>query len=125
MTTLNTGVGAGIDVDGIENLASDHASESVSILCDEMKVKDGLVCDINTGRLAGYTDINIDKDLDHMQVNENKIATYVLVFMMRGLKSNFNPAAATHKQQQQLQKWFWELVGIVVLLGLNAHVKLC
>ena len=65
-------------MDGIENLASDHASEFVSILCDEMSVKDGLVCDINTGRLSGYTDINIDKDLDHMQVNQNKMATYVL-----------------------------------------------
>ena len=64
-------------MDGIENLASEHASESVSILCDEMSVKDGLVCDINTGRLAGYTDINIDKDLHHMQVNKNKMATYV------------------------------------------------
>ena len=37
---------------------------------------DGLVCDINTGRLAGYTDIDIDKDLDHMQENENKMAMY-------------------------------------------------
>ena len=88
-------------------------------------MKDGLVCDNNTGRLVGYTNINIDKDLDHMQVNKNKIAIYVLVFMMRSLKSNFNPAAATYEQQQQLQKRFWELVSIVELLGLNAHVKLC
>ena len=61
-----------------------------------MTVKDGLVCDINTGRLAGYTDINIDKYLNHMQVKENKMATYVLVFMIRGLKSNFKPAAVTY-----------------------------
>ena len=69
------------------------------------------MCDINTGRLAAYTDININKDLDHMQVKENKMATYVLVFMMKGLKSKFNPAAATYGQQRQLQK----LVGIVEL----------
>ena len=43
---------AGIDVDAIENLVSDHASESVSILCDEMRVKDGLVYDINIGSLV-------------------------------------------------------------------------
>ena len=42
------------------------------------------------------TGIDIDKDLDHMQVNENKMDTYVLVFMIRGLKSNFKPAAATY-----------------------------
>ena len=40
--------------------------------------------------------IDIDKDLDHMQVNANKIATYVQVFMIRGMKSNFKPAAATY-----------------------------
>ena len=28
-----------------------------------MKVKEGLVHDINTGRLVGYTDIDIDKDI--------------------------------------------------------------
>mgnify|MGYP001803609860 CR=1 FL=1 len=39
-------------MDSNENLASDHASYSVSILCDEMRVKDGLVYDINTGSLV-------------------------------------------------------------------------
>ena len=42
------------------------------------------------------TGIDIDKDLDHMQVNANKIATYVLVLMIRSLKSNFKPAAAAY-----------------------------
>ena len=117
-------VGSGIDVEGIVNLASDYAGESVSILCDEMKVKDGLVYDINTGRLVGYTDINIDTELE--QMNENKIASHVLVFMIRGLKSNFKLAAATYATTtataEQIYVRFWELVGIVELLGFKARV---
>ena len=85
-------VGAGIDVDGIENLASDHASESVSILCDVMKVKDGLVCDINTGRLAGYTDINIDKDLARSHASKREQNRYICTsFHDERLEIKFQP----------------------------------
>ena len=44
-------------MDGIENLVSDHASDSVSILYEEMRVKDGLVYNINTGSLV----VNVSK----------------------------------------------------------------
>ena len=64
-------------MDSIENLASDHASESVSILCDEMKVKDGLVCDINTGRLVGYTDIYFDKDVARSNASKREQNRYI------------------------------------------------
>ena len=82
-----------------------------------MKVKDGIVYYINSGRLVGYTDINIDTELE--QMNKNKIASHVLVFMIRGLKSNFKLAAATYATTtataEQIYVLFWELVGIVEL----------
>ena len=45
-------VGAEMDVDGVANQAADRkANLWLFYHCDEMKVKDGLVYDINSGRL--------------------------------------------------------------------------
>ena len=35
-------VGSGIDVEGISDISKRYPSEDVAILCDEMKIKDGL-----------------------------------------------------------------------------------
>ena len=37
--------------------------QMILYLCDDMKVKDGPVHDINAGRLVGYTDIESNKDI--------------------------------------------------------------
>ena len=57
-------VGEGIDGDSVENIAADWEVNLCLLLCDELNVKDGLVYDINTDRLVGYTDIDIDKNVD-------------------------------------------------------------
>lgn len=117
-------IGAGVDVEGLANLAREHGGKSVAILCDEMKVKDGLVYDINTGNLVGYTDIDIETGLD--KPDNHSIATHALVFMVRGITSNFKLAAATYATTtataEQIYMKFWELVGAVELLGMKARV---
>ena len=87
--------GTGIDYAGIAKLAEQYGECDIAVLCDEMKVKDGLVYERNTGKLVGYADIDVESALS-TPPGEQQIATHALVFMIRGLKSNLKLSAASY-----------------------------
>ena len=69
----------------------------VCLAFDEMKIKEDLVYDKNTGQLIGFTNIgDVDNQLlqlEQMCKNEiplPKLATHMLTFMVRGLLSSLN-----------------------------------
>ena len=68
----------------------------VTVTCDEMKIKEGLVYDKYTGCIMGFTDLgDTNKYLNELKSSMEKssstnvdIATSMLVFLVRGLFVN-------------------------------------
>jgi hypothetical protein len=125
-------INSGIDIQGLLDIQKRYPQEDVAILCDEMKVRDGLVYQINTGNLVGYTDIDTNTAMDGILDKEPTIATHALVFMLRGLKSNLTFAAATYAttsaSAEDIYLRFWELVGAAELIGVPSkelHRRWC
>ena len=84
------------DMDFLEVVSSQqpkHLAKYVSIVLDEMHVKEGLFFDKHTGALVGYADLGETNNilLDYEQHLENSgrtprpLAKCMLVFMIRGL----------------------------------------
>ena len=84
------------DMDLLEAVSSQqpkHLAKYVSIVLDEMHVKEGLFFDKHTGALVGYADLGETNNilLDYEQHLENSgrtprpVAKCMLVFMIRGL----------------------------------------
>ncbi|XP_077869908.1 uncharacterized protein LOC144362652 [Saccoglossus kowalevskii] len=79
----------------IECLGSSESNKYVVLLHDEMKVKQDLVYDKNTGELIGFTNLgDINEELMKLEngchIEKNKglgLASHVLVLMVRGLAS--------------------------------------
>ena len=89
----------------------------VTLSLDEMKIQSDLVCNKNTGKLVGFTDlgepgINIGtlKDFDDL-------ASHVLVFYLRGiacdLKYSFSYFATKGLVAFQLMPIFWRAINIL------------
>ena len=117
-------ISTGIDFHALEQMAQSHPNEDVVILSDEMKIKDGLVYDIASGHLVGYTDIGINTSFNETTQNTpSRIATHVVVFMVQGLKSNFTVPVATYATSTATAEAiffsFWELVSMIELYGLK------
>nr|XP_002733594.1 PREDICTED: uncharacterized protein LOC100373858 [Saccoglossus kowalevskii] len=80
----------------IECLGSSESNKYVVLLHDEMKVKQDLVYDKNTGELIGFTNLgDINEELMKLEngchIEKNKglgLASHVLVLMVRGLASS-------------------------------------
>jgi len=93
---------AGFNVDIIQRLIVDSKideipdyKKNVSIIFDEMRIKSDLVFRQSTGQLVGFTDLgDINNELRSFdaQVSEDEnrtdFATYILVYMVRGIFSN-------------------------------------
>ena len=108
----------GLDTEEILNLAKSHPSSDVSILIDEMKIKDGLVYNRQTGMLTGYVDsMDADSLFNPIDTERNlgKPATHALCFMVRGLQSSVQTGVATFATRaikaEELYIRFWDVVA--------------
>ena len=77
----------------LEAEGSSSSKYRVSIVFDEVRVKDGLVYSTADGSLIGFCnlgDINDQlQDLRDQDEQEPPLATHVIVFMMRGIFSDY------------------------------------
>ena len=95
------------------------------LLMDEMKIQENLVWDKHTGDLIGFVDLG-DAELNYATLQKNdKIATHVLVFLVRSIVNplkfslaNFSTTSAT---SVQLFPLFWKAV---VILEENVGMKI-
>ena len=86
---------------------------------DEMKIQDDLVYDKNTGELIGFIDLG-DTDVNRATLaNMEKIATHVLVFLVKSvmnpLSYSFATFATSGVTSYQLFPIFWRAVSILEL----------
>ena len=89
----------------------------VVVLFDEMKVQSNLVFDKHTGELIGYVDLG-DPNINYGNLEkQDEIATYALVFLVRGVCTELKFAlayfATTGVTSAQLMPLFWE--GVCIL----------
>lgn len=89
----------------------------VIISFDEMKVQDNLVYDKSSGELIGFVDLG-DPILNYGSFdNTNTLASYVLVFYVRGLASNLKfplcYITTNGAKACQILPVFWEAVAIL------------
>jgi hypothetical protein len=110
------------------DIGSRFQNQDVGILIDEMKIKEGLVYQQETGKLIGFVDATDNEVLDEKQISTTKesVATHVLVFMVRGLKSDLQTVVATYATKSatshQLYEWFWEVTAACELVDLRVRV---
>ena len=74
-------------IKGLSEKTKDFSEQEryISILLDEMKIQEDLVWDKNTGELIGFVDSG-DQDLNFATLeNKNKLATHVLVSLIRSI----------------------------------------
>ena len=97
----------------------------VTVVIDEMKVKENLAYDKHSGEIVGYTALGdeldaIEKRCENLQ-QESDIAKHILVIMVRGFlfKLDFPLAhfAVSSLTGEQLFPIVWEGVKIIELLG--------
>ncbi len=134
---IDTGFSTHIIKDASKELKDEKdIKRYVSVVFDEMKIRDGLVYCSQTGRLLGFVDVgdigneirNIadymntdhadgDNDMNH----EPPLATHVIAFMVRGIFSNlkevFAHYYATGFTSNQLYWVVWRAVGMLELAG--------
>ncbi|XP_015776465.1 PREDICTED: uncharacterized protein LOC107354492 [Acropora digitifera] len=82
-----------------------------------MKIKPNLVFDKITGELIGYVDLG-DPDVNFATLEElDEVATHALVFLIRGVCSEFSLAyfSTNGVTSSQLMPLFWEAVAILEL----------
>ena len=85
----------------------------IALLFDEMKIKSNLVFDRVTGELIGFTDLG-DPSLNYGTIEEESIASHILVFLLRGLCTNLKfPFATKNVTSHQTMSLFWEAVFIL------------
>ena len=76
-------------------LVEQYGESDIEVLCDEMKTKEGILYKWNSGTIVGYADIEVESALSGPP-GEHQIATYALVFMIRGRRSNPKLTAASY-----------------------------
>ena len=117
---------SGVDTEEILNLAKSHPSSDVSILIDEMNIKDGLVYNRQTGMLTGYVDsMDADSLFNPIDTERDlgKPATHAMCFMVRGLQSSVQTVVATFATRaitaEELYIRFWDVVASCKLVGIK------
>ena len=76
-------------------MVKQYGESDIAVLCDEMKTKEGILYERNFGTIIGYADIDVESVLSGPP-GEHQIATYALVFMIRGRRSNPKQTAASY-----------------------------
>ena len=97
-----------------------HLTDSERFIClslDEMKIQSDLVFDKYTGELVGFTDLG-EPDINMGTLkNHDDIATHVLVFYLRGIRSklkfSFAYFATKGLVAHQIFPIFWRAVNIL------------
>ena len=106
------------------------AEKYVCILMDEMKIQENLVWDKHSGHLIGFVDLG-DIKLNYACLQKtHKIASHVLVFLIRSivnpLKFSMANFATTSATSFQIFPLFWKAVGILELqCGLKVVAATC
>ena len=96
------------------------AERFVILLFDEMKVQEDLVWDKHSNELIGYVDLG-DTDLNYATLNKvDKLATHVLVFLVKSLVNPLSYSLATFAtdniRAHQLFPLFWRAVANLELI---------
>ena len=113
----------------------DDPFKSVSVIYDEMKIKSDLVFRQGTGQLVGFTemgDINEEFRAFERRVEESSdsvaprdFATYVIVFMVRGIVSSFvypfGYFASLGFTADQLYPCVWEAARVLEAVGFKVR----
>ena len=129
---------SGINPDILRSISQeadlDHNPEfykNVSLIFDEMKIKNGLVYSQRSGKICGFTEMgDLNDEILRFERDVNKdddpvMATYVMVFMIRGLFSPLKKSVAwypcTGFTSSQIFHCMWEVVERVEYAGF--HVR--
>ena len=103
--------------------------KNVAIVYDEMKIKSDLVFRKSTGQLVGFTEMgNTNEEFRQFQsyfeeesASERDFATYVIVFMVRGIMSDliypFGYYASLGFTSAQLYPCVWDATDVIESLG--------
>ncbi|XP_033115379.1 uncharacterized protein LOC117115623 [Anneissia japonica] len=128
---------AGISDDFLDRMCKDFKVEimedhqrNVTILFDEMKVKCGLVYNVRSGQLVGYTDLgDVSNDIaDFARCSNNvdpQLGTHVLVLMVRSIWGPLVTPIAYYPTEGIASRSLYPIinkaVNILELLGLRVH----
>ena len=136
----------GFNPDIIERLIEDAKVDklegferNVSVVFDEMRIKSDLVYKKSTGKLIGFLEMGeINDEIKAFQNKcndqseeciEREFATYVNVFMVRGIFTRlaypFGYHASTGLSSDQLFPLVWEATRILEMLGLKVRTWVC
>ena len=138
-----TGAGPGVNPDVIDLIIKEMGisqmtefQKKVALIWDEMKVKAGLVMDRNSGKVVGFSslgDFNEELlELSQLATDsplEPKVASHIIVFMLRGIMSNHNlpflwfpcNGFAAH----QLWGPVWQATSVLEDIGLQLRAWVC
>ena len=133
-TKLTTGLSTSVDQQLLieANLESSEHNCYVCLIFDECKIKEDLVYDKHTGELIGFVDItdinnhlkSIEKSYDKSTAatSVQKLATHMLMFMVRGLFSSlkfpYAQFSTNNLTGDLIFPIFWKVVERLELLGL-------
>ena len=119
-------------------LEIDDFKKNVSLIYDEIKIKSGLVFKRSTGKLVGFTEMGeINEEIREFQSScddenskaERPFASYVNVFMVRGICSNlcytFGYHASLGFTASQLVPLVWEANHILECIGFKVRAWVC
>ena len=122
----------------LDDVAIDSVERYVTLLMDEVRIKDSLVYDKHSFRLIGLVDIGkVNNELIRFEQScdesttmpELEIAKYMLVFMVRGictsLKFPFAQFATKNMTADLLFPLVWETIQKLELLGLKVIAVTC
>ena len=76
-------------------MVKQYGESDKAVLCDEMKTKEGILYEWKFGMIIVYADIDVESVLS-VPPGEHQIATYALVFMIRGRRSNLKLTAVSY-----------------------------
>lgn len=115
-------MGFGVDYNRIAEAAKRHSSSpDIVLLHDEMKVKDGIVYERNTGRMSGYV------SLDNLDANSPCVASHMLVFMVQSANGSYSFPAANYATKclkaDELHEMFWDTVQALEMAGFRVRAS--
>ena len=110
----------------------DYQIDAVAVW-DEMKIKSGLVTSKSTGKIISFCELgtfnnecaNFSKPMINDDDSDPKIATHILLFMVRGIMTNFNlpfmwfPCCGV--LSELLWSMVWKVTNILENIGLPAQ----
>lgn len=117
---------AGVDHYAIQQTAKTHPNADFTLMLDEMKIKNGLVYNRNTGKLSGYVGMG---DLSTISQDDFKadVASHACVFLARSIRDkrvSFVPATFFTKTASSTELFYmlWEVIAAMELMGLRVRI---